>query len=152
MKKPEGPLWKFFRSDYAGPRIALMCLQPGSDTANMARAYVSVHDPKLYEPKNIEDFAKWAISNVFKQQFEPDEDNPPVTREITAGETPWTVVIGKGPAAGIKSGWGTIERRYYFTQLGDYILYADAYVRLGADDEAEALWKCIESITLPVKK
>lgn len=152
MKKPQGEDWKFFKPDYQGPRIGLMCLQTGSDSFNLARGYVSVHDPAKYEPRDIKSFAKWAIDVVFKEQFMADEDRPAVISEITVGDTPWTVVTGKGLAAGVKANWGTIERRFYFTPLGSNILYVDAFVRLGSDDELkDALWKSIETMTLPKK-
>jgi len=151
VKKPEQEYWKFFKPDYDGPRVGLLCLPAGTDAYNMARAYISVHDPAKFEPKDIKSFAAWAVAKIFKEQFDTDTmPAPPATKEMNIGGVDWTVVVARGLATGQKAGWGTIERRFYLTKLDPYILYVDAYVRLNADNEdKEAFWKCIEGIVLP---
>jgi hypothetical protein len=154
VKKPDGEGWKFFKPDYDGPRVGLLCMQPGSATYNLARVYFSVHNPARAEPKDIKSFVGWVLNTAFKEQLPPDDMlKEPETKEMSLSGVDWTVVIGKGAAAGPKAGWGTMERRFYLAKLDTYILYVDAYVRLGADyDVKTALWNCVETMTLPAKK
>jgi hypothetical protein len=151
VKRPEGEDWKFFKPDYNVPRVGLRC---GDDSEFRARAYFCVHDPSKYDPKTIKAFAEWVVENPFKEQL-PTADRIalPETRTMMLNGTEWTVVSCKGLAAGPKANWGSMERRFYITKLGNYFLYVDAFTRLSADTEdKEGLWSCIESITLSPKK
>lgn len=151
VKLPEAEDWKFFKPDYDVPRVGLRC---GADADQRARAYFCVHDPAKFEPKTIKAFADWVVDVAFKEQLPADGRTAlPETRTAMLNGVEWTVVTGKGLAGGAKSNWGSMERRFYITKLGAYFLYVDAYTRLSADPEdKEALWACIESITLPAKK
>ena len=150
VKRPEGEDWTFFRPDYDGPRVGLRC---GGDSENRARAYFCVHDPSR-DPKDVKAFAQWVIDGAFKEQLPPENRfGDAQTRTMTIGGAEWTVVTGRGLAAGPKEFWGSMERRFYVTKHGSYLVYVDAFVRLGTDaEDKEALWKCIESITLTAKK
>ena len=154
VKKPEGATWKFFKPDYAGPRVGLVCFQEGSETSEEGRAYFSVHDPAKFEPRDIKAFAAWVLGTVFKEQLDTEGmPQPPETKEMKIGGTDWTVVIARGRGLGANSGWGTMERRYYLTKLGAYILYVDSWMRLSAyPEDKTALWACIEAIAITPKK
>lgn len=149
---PEGTTWKFFKPDYKGPRVGLMCLN--SEGINTGRAYFRVHDPSRFEPHGIKAFAEWVIGTEFREHLDTEGmPQQPDTKEMKFGGADWTVVTGKGLALGPLSNWGTIEHRYYLTKLDPYIFYIDVYVKMSADDEdKEALWKCIESIVMPPPK
>ena len=151
VKKPEGDDWKFCKPDYNVPRVGLRF---GEDTDNGPRAYFCVHDPAKFDPKTIKAFAEWVVNTPFKEQFPADgRISLPETRTAMLNGVEWTVVTCKGLAGGPKVNWGSMERRFYITKLGAYFLYVDAYVRLGSEPEdRDALWSCIESITLPAKK
>lgn len=151
VKRPEAEWWKFMKPDYNGPRVALRC--GGGDSAETARAYFGVHDPSTSEPKDVASFATWVIEHQLKQEMPLDGIiQKPATKTVTAGKVEWTVVTARGLAGGIKSSWGSMERRFYITKLGTKILYVDAFVTLSADAEDKtALWSCIEAITITAK-
>ncbi len=151
VKKPEAEGWSFFRPDYAGPRVGLLC---GSEQYSTSRAYIRVHDPAKYEPKDVAGLAKWAVDVAFKDSFGDDGLFAPAeTKTVTLNGVEWTIVIGKGLGAGGLANWGSIERRFYFAKMDPNILCVDAYVRLSTEkEEKEALWACIEAVKLPAKK
>jgi hypothetical protein len=151
VKRPEGDEWKFFKPDYKVPRVGLKC---GEDGEMRARAYFCVHDPAKFEPHDLKAFAAWVENNAFKEEFPADgRISLPETRTAMFNGVEWTVVTCKGLAGGAKSGWGSMERRFYIVKMGAYFLYVDAYVRLATDpEEKDALWSCIESTVLPPKK
>lgn len=151
VKKPEGEGWSFFRPDYAGPRVGLL---HGSEQFSTSRAYIRVHDPVKYEPKDVAGLAKWATDVVFKETFGEDGLFAPAeTKTVTLGGVEWTVVTGKGLPSGGLANWGSIERRFYFAKMDPNILCVDAYVRLSSEkEEKDALWAFAESISLPAKK
>jgi len=151
VKRPEGDWWKFMKPDYNGPRVALRC--GGGDTTESGRAYFGVHDPASSEPKDVASFAQWAIDNPLKQEM-PAEGliQAPATRKVTIGGIEWTIVVARGLPGGVKSNWGSMERRFYVAKAGSRILYVDAFITLNADAEDKAaMWACIESIAITAK-
>jgi hypothetical protein len=151
VKRPEAEWWKFMKPDYNGPRVALRC--GGGDSAETARAYFGVHDPTSSEPRDVASFATWVIEHTLKQEMPVDGIiQKPATKTVKAGNVEWTVVTARGLAGGVKSNWGSMERRFYITKLGTKILYVDAFATLSADNEDKtALWACIEAITITAK-
>jgi hypothetical protein len=151
VKRPEGEDWKFFKPDYNVPRVGLRC---GGDNENRPRAYFCVHDPAKYDPKTLKGFEEWVVNNLFKEQLPPgDRISLPETRTNVLNGVEWTIITCKGLGGGPKVNWGSMERRFYITKMGNYFLYVDAYVRLASDpEEKDALWSCIEAITLPASK
>lgn len=149
VKLPEGETWKFARPDVQGVRTMMCCVDGG----DIARAYFGVHDPATSAPKDIPSFAQWVVDNPFKQELPADSIiQKPETKTVTANGIEWTVVTARGLAGGVKSNWGSMERRYYLTKLGSRILYVDAFTILSADRETKAgLWTSIESITITAK-
>lgn len=151
VKKPEMEGWSFFRPDYAGPRIGLLC---GTEQYSTSRAYFRVHDPAKYEPKDVAGLAKWSVDVAFKDSFGDDGLFAPAeTKTVTLNGVEWTVVSGKGLGAGGLANWGSIERRFYYAKMDPNILCVDAYVRLSSEkEEKDALWAAIEATALPAKK
>lgn len=151
VKRPEAEWWKFMKPDYPGPRVALRC--GGGDSAETARAYFGVHDPAQSEPKDVDSFATWVIANTLKSEL-PDDGiiQKPSTKKVTANGVEWTVVTARGLGGGVKSNWGSMERRVYITKLGKMILYVDAFVTLNAENEdKKALWDCVEAVAITAK-
>src|SRR5262245_11194971 len=151
VKRPEAEWWKFMKPDYNGPRVALRC--GGGDSSETARAYFGVHDPTSSEPKDVPSFATCVIEHTLKTEMPIDGIiQKPATKTVKAGNVEWTVVTARGLAGGVKSNWGSMERRFYITKLGTKILYVDAFVTLSADNEDKtALWGCIEAIAITAK-
>lgn len=151
-KKPDDAGWLFEKADYKGPRIAMTYASPDDPAYRLARVYFSIHDPKQYPPKDIKGFVEWAKTEIYAKQMDT-HDRPIEVRDIAlAGGVMATVTVGKGDGKDVKSSWGTMERRIYFVQIGSKILWIDAFVRSGAEDEVKAaLWKTVEATVVSKK-
>jgi len=152
VKRPEAEGWTFVKPDYDEPRMAIDYFAPDDPKYLLSRVYVCVHNTSKLPPKDAKAMVEWVIANPVKEEVDT-HDKAPEVKEMKLGGAEWTVVIVKGEAIGRKSGFGTIERRFYVTKFDNYILRVDGFVRSGAEDDVKAaLWNCLESITLPVPK
>ena len=114
----------------------------------IARAYFQAYNPSKAPPKDIKKLTEWVVATPLKEQLD-NHDKPPEVKEMQLGGLTWTVVSAKGDGIGVKNGWGTVERRFYMVMIDKNILWIDAFVRLGEDDEIkQALWHCIETIAI----
>jgi hypothetical protein len=153
LKKPAGDDWFWAKADYTADETPRVMLKYQPKSGEIARAYVLVHSMKK-PPADIKGMVKWALEDPkgpYVTQLEPaDAKHAPKAEERPSG---WTVIIGKGNGLAQRVGFGSQERRFYFAQMGTSILYVDAVIRLGAEEEvSKAFWACLDSITLPPAK
>jgi hypothetical protein len=152
VKRPETEGWSFMKPDYDGPRIALTYSAPGDPKYVLARAYIEVYNTVKNPPKDVKGLVEWVLAKPVKEQIDT-HDKAPDVKEIKGATVAWTCVDAKGDGIGIKHGWGTIQRRFYLVKFDIYMMWVDAFVRTGAEDDVkDALWKSIENITLPAPK
>jgi hypothetical protein len=152
MKRPEADGWTWVKADFDGPRVGLNYSAPEDPKYLIARAYVSIYNTAKVPPKDVKGMTDWVLTKPIKEQMDTHDKAPTVTEQKFGGAE-WTVVDARGDGIGVKSGWGTIERRFYLVKFDTYMLWVDAFVRTGAEEDVKAaLWKSIETITLPAPK
>jgi hypothetical protein len=152
VTRPDADGWKFVKADFDEPRMAMDCVSPDDPNYIESRTYFSILNTAKYPPKDVKGMVEWIIATPIKEEIDA-HDKAPEVKETKLGGVDWTVVTVKGEAIGRKSGFGTIERRFYVTKFDAYILRVDGFVRSGAEEEVKtALWKSLETITVPAAK
>jgi hypothetical protein len=150
VKRPSAEGWSFIKPDYNGPRMAISYHAPGDEKYVLARAYIEVYNTVKNPPKDVKALVEWVKEKPIKEQLDTHDKEADVKEIKGGGGIEWTCVISKGDGIGIKTGWGTIERRFYLVKFDIYMMWVDAFVRSGAEDDIKAaLWKSIEDMTLP---
>jgi len=153
VHRPEAEGWAFKKPDFDAPRMMMEYATPEDPGYVLARVYFAVHNPAVREPKDVKQMAEWVLAYPVKEEVDVG-DNPPTPKETKlAGDVEWTTIEMKGEAIGRKASFGRIERHFYIVKLDSYILWIDAFVRTGAEDDVKkALWSCVESVALPAPK
>jgi len=152
VHRPEVEGWAFKKPDFDKPRMMMEYASPDDPNYVQARVYFAVHNPAMNAPKDVKAMAEWVLAYPVKEEVDT-HDKPPEPKEVKLEGGEWTEIVAKGDAIGRKSGFGTIERHFYIAKMGEYILWIDAFVRSGAEDDVKkALWTCVESVALPAPK
>jgi hypothetical protein len=159
IKRPTSAGWIFALAPekLTDCRVILRWAPPEDANFVQARAMVFVWNTKKPGPKDLKDFAKWEIENVFNKEmtFPEEKKNPIETLVTKLSGMDCTILKAKGDGAGDSQGWGGLERRCYMVKIEHNILYIDCLVRLGAEQSVkDELWSCIEGVTFgaPPKK